>query len=343
MIRARRFCAVIVTIVAGGCQPPPADTVLTGRTMGTTYTVRITGCPQATCGNRRQHAITMLLEAQEQRFSHYREDSEISRFNRHAATGWFPVSAEFAELAVLAREISALSNGAFDITVAPAVNKWGFGPARTSIANPGDTPDETDLANIRQDIGYRNLRIRQVPPALGKNRPTLTVDMSAIAKGHAVDQVACLLEQNGHDNYLVEIGGELRTAGNRPDGKSWRIGLESAQAGTPVEIIVTPGNNAVATSGDYRNYFERDGKRYSHMLDPASSRPVDNGLTAVSVIAPGAAQADALATALLVAGAERGMQLATENDIAALFTAIQNNTTSVRYSPAFAAYLPDSD
>ncbi len=342
MLCLRRLAAVIVTIVAGGCQPAPPDSVLTGHTMGTTYTVRITGCAPADCGARQHAAIEAMLEAQEQRFSHYREDSEISRFNRHGDSAWFPVSAELAELAELAAAISELSRGAFDISVAPAVNAWGFGPPAALSGNSA-LPDAATIAGAGQAIGYRNLQIRLSPPALRKLLPQLQLDMSAIAKGHAVDQLAYLLEDSGHRNYLVEIGGELRTAGVRADGTPWRVGLEAPDGGLPVQFIITPGSNAVATSGDYRNFFVRDGTRYSHTLDPLSARPVNHGLAAVSVIAPSAAQADALATALLVLGPERGLVLATEQHIAALFTLRSGTELQTRATPELAAYLLDTD
>ena len=285
-------------------------------------------------------AIAKLLEAQEQQFSHYRSDSEVSRFNQHDSKDWFPVSAELAELAQLANEISQLSEGAFDITVAPAVNIWGFGPDAEGA--DGSIPEAAILARTGRSIGYQNLLIRRSPPALGKTQTALAIDMSAIAKGHAVDQLAYALEQDGHTDYLIEIGGELRTSGSRPDGKAWRIGLEAADKALPIEFVVAPGNNAVATSGDYRNFFVRAETRYSHAIDPATARPIRHGLAAVSVVAPSAAQADGLATALLVLGMERGMQLAIKHDIAALFTARGADGLSTRATPALSAYLLDS-
>ncbi len=320
----------------------PPDSVLTGHTMGTTYTVRIAGCAPAACGERQHAAIRAMLAAQEQIFSHYREDSEISRFNRHGDTAWYPVSAELAELTKLATAISELSQGAFDISVAPAVNAWGFGPP-AALTGARALPDAALLADAGHAIGYRKLRIRSSPPALRKLHPQLQLDMSAIAKGHAVDQLAYMLEDSGYPNYLVEIGGELRAAGVRSDGKPWRVGLEAPDGGLPVKFIITPGSNAVATSGDYRNFFVSDGTRYSHALDPRRARPVNHGLAAVSVVAPSAAQADALATALLVLGPEHGLQLATEQHIAALFTLRSGTELQTRATPELAAYLLDAD
>lgn len=337
MSRPLQFTLLIVATLVGGCQPQAPESMLTGRTMGTSYTVRIVNCT-GECEQGMARAIKSRLLALEHRFSHYQHDSELSRFNRHTTTDWFPASTELVAVAQLALEISQLSEGAFDITVGSAVNLWGFGP-RDLDHKDGQPPDDTSVQLARTAIDYRQLNVRHSPPALQKTNPALTLDMSAIAKGYAVDQLAYLLENAGFTNFLIEIGGELRAAGARPDGQNWRIAIEPPAATRGIEFIVQPGNNAVATSGDYRNFFEHNGMRYSHAIDPASGRPVNSQLAAVSVIAPNTAQADALATALLVLGLERGMALATQQDIAAVFIERDGAQFIAHRTEAFSSYL----
>ncbi len=327
------LAAIIVTTFAGGCQPSPQASSISGRTMGTTYTVRITGCDGGGCAARYREQLADELQRLNRIFSHYDPGSELSRFNAQADSDWFAVSPELVEVVELAAAVSRQTAGAFDITVAPAVDAWGFGAAAAKQP-PG-------AAGIPA-AGYAALESRRAPPALRKRNPALRIDLSAIAKGYAVDRLAYLLEADGLADYLVEIGGELRTAGVRPDGTPWRIGIEPPDSGLAVDYVVTPGNAAVASSGDYRNFYIADGKRIAHTIDPRSGIPVDNGLAAVSVIAPSAAQADALATALMVMGPAAGFGFAQQQELAAMFTTRDGARLQTRYTPAFADYLLES-
>ncbi len=322
------LAALIVTTITGGCQPAPEATVLSGRTMGTTYTVRITRCPGPGCAARYRELLEGELVRLNRIFSHYDPDSA------HGDDDWVAVAPELVEVAELATTISAQTGGAFDMTVAPAVEAWGFGATVTA----GPPPAGTALPAI----GYAALLSRRMPPALRKTNPALRIDASAIAKGYAVDRLAYLLEADGITAYLVEIGGELRTAGTRPDGTPWRIGIEPPDDSPAVEYVVTPGAAAVASSGDYRNFYRVGDKRIAHTIDPRKGTPVDNGLAAVSVIAPSTAQADALATALMVMGPEAGPAFALEQNLAALFTVRDATGLRTSFTPAFAAYLYDS-
>ncbi len=311
---------------------------MTGRTMGTNYTLRLGDCESGDCTSTFREPVENLLDSLNDRFSHYRENSELSRFNRHDNSEWFAVSPELAAVAALALEISAISEGAFDITVAPAVNTWGFGPG-PSVTHAGKAPNSADVEAAIGNISYQLLQVRQSPPALRKINPQLEIDMSAIAKGYAVDRIAFLLESSGINDYLVDIGGEVRTAGARPDGKAWRVGIEPPDAQLALEFVVVPGNQAVATSGDYRNFQVIEGERFSHTIDPVTGKPVTHGLASVSVITPNTAQADALATALMVLGPERGPELAAKEKLAALFIFRNKTGLQSQYTPEFAAYL----
>lgn len=304
-----------------------------GMTMGTTYAVRLRSCEPADCGEL-QAAVQARLAQLEARFSHYDPESPVARFNRADTTDWFPMDAELLSVIDYALSISWQSEGAFDITAAPLVDAWGFGPEqRTGV------PDARELARLREHVGFRKLSIRESPPALAKSDPELRIDLSAIAKGYAVDQVALLLEGRGINDYLIDIGGEVRTSGVRRRGSPWRVGIEPPDAGLSIRHIITPLSEAVASSGDYRNYFEADGKRYSHALDPRTGRPVTHDLAAVTVIQPSTIQADALATMLLVMGPETAISYAEERDIPALFWLRTEQGPAAVNTRAFNRYL----
>ncbi len=313
---------------------PPAEEGWTfeGSTMGTTFTVRAADCPGLTCRSLGPQ-IKTRLSIMTHRLSHYEPDSELSKFNRYTGQNWFPVSQDLFNVVEYALVISDMSNGAFDITAAPAINAWGFGPETTS-----EIPDENSVARAIRLTGFEKVSTRAAPPALRKNDSEVTLDLSALAKGYAVDQLALLLESNGITDYLVEIGGEVRTAGVHPNGHPWRIGIESPEGGLDISFIVTPGDEAVATSGDYRNYYIVDEKRFSHTIDPATGRPVTHNLASVSVILPSAMQADALATLLMVLGPEAGLKLAEDRLMPALFFVREQNGVNAFYSSEFARY-----
>lgn len=274
---------------------------LTGRTMGTSYSVKTVGFAPLDL----QGAIDEKLEEINDQMSTYRDKSELSRFNRAPANVWFPVSKQTAEVALEAARISRLSDGAFDSTIGKLVNKWGFGPDGRATKIPTDGEISTHLAHI----GWDKVEARLNPPSLRKLDPNLYVDYSGIAKGFGVDAVANLLESVGIMNYMVEIGGEIRTSG-RKYKSPWKIAIELPKNGRHIFSVIKLENAALATSGDYRNYRESGGKRLSHLIDPKTGRPVTHKLASVSVIADSSAESDAWATALIVMGEKKGIELA---------------------------------
>ncbi len=284
-----------------------------GPTMGTAYqcsvvSSRVTQSLQQAVGSR-------LAEINRQ-MSTYDAESELSQFNQHETETWFSVSHETAEVVRFALEIAKATDGAFDPTVGPAVNLWGFGPE----GRRRDPPSDDAIAQARQRIGYQQVEVRIDPPALRKTNPQVYVDLSAVAKGYASDEIGRLLQEQGVSSYMVEIGGEVATRGTKPDGAPWRIGIEKPDsAGRSIQMVVELSGDAVATSGDYRNFFQLDGTRYSHTIDPTTSRPVTHNLATVTVRADTCMEADALATALLVMGPERGYDWSEDHDIAAFF------------------------
>ncbi|MCF1184749.1 FAD:protein FMN transferase [Marichromatium gracile] len=321
-------------LALAGCAQDDAPVELQGRTMGTHYSVKLYGLPDTLSVEQLQAQIDARLEQVNDLMSTYRPDSELSRFNASDSGDWFPVSLELAALVALAERISIFSIGAFDVTVGPAVNLWGFGPGQP----PEQLPSDAQLAEVRERIGFPRLEYRLDPPALRKEKPGVYVDLSGIAKGHGVDQVAAVLEAAGVTDYLAEVGGELRASGTKPDATPWRIAIERPEPGVrEVHRIVTLHDAAMATSGDYRNFYEHDGKLYSHTINPITARPVTHTLASVSVIAADCAQADALATALLVLGPEAGLALAEAHDIAAFFVVREGDGYSDRATSRFAA------
>lgn len=304
--------------------------------MGTTWSVKVANMPPGLEAKDLFQRIDRKLAWVNGMMSTYDPESELSRFNATGSTAWFEVSKPLAELVDRAQAYAILSDGAFDVTVGPAVRLWGFGPDGVRFEPPADDA----VAAVLERIGYAHLQVRHSPPGLRKARADLDVDLSAIAKGYGVDQIAAVLDEAGMSDYLVEIGGELRASGKRPDGNPWRIAVERPDPATrEVYGVVELSDAAMATSGDYRNFFEHAGKLYSHTIDPARARPVEHSLASVSVIAENCASADALATTLLVLGPERGFEAALGQGAAVLFVLRAGDGFEHRATPAFEKYL----
>jgi len=292
-----------VALAAAGCVRG-SEHKLEGRTMGTTYHVTVVSRVEPA---DLQAKIDRRLDEVNRTFSTYIEDSELNRFSRFPRAGEeFPVSRDFLAVMTAAARVYSLSGGAWDGTVRPLVDLWGFGPARPVDEPPPPAKIEALLA----DVGFDRIEIR--PRALVKRQASVTLDLSSIAKGYGVDQVAEVLRREGLSDFLVEIGGEIYGAGSRRDGRPWRVGINRPRVeAAPDEIyrVATLRDGAFATSGDYRNYFVRDGVRYSHVLDPRTGRPVTNGVVSISVLAPDCTLADGLATAVMVMGKDAGLAL----------------------------------
>ena len=249
------------------------------------------------------------LDYLNQQFSTYLSNSTISRFNQHKSTAAFPVSTEFLTVIKAAQTISQQTEGAFDITIAPLINLWGFGPEFKV-----NVPVEKDIHAIKAWVGYEKLNILESSSSLQKSTPHLIIDLSAIAKGYAVDQVAATLENHQLHDYLVEIGGEIKLKGKNPNGDNWRIAIQQPDT-RKAQASITLSQTAVATSGDYHNYFEANGQRYSHTLDPSTGKPITHKLASVTVLHESTMIADALATAISVMGPEKGMIFAERHHI----------------------------
>ncbi len=321
---------------------PPADPTLEfgGITMGTTYTIKLLppedGIDAAALGRR----LPQILTEVDNRMSTYQAGSELSRLNRNPSTEWIEVSPELFSVLQLALEANRITQGAFDITVGPLVNLWGFGPDPV----PQDVPDETQIRLALERTGIEKLALDPVTHSIRKDRADLYLDLSGIAKGYAVDQVADYLDSIYIQNYLVEVGGEIRASGHNSSGADWRIGIEKPESGDrKVQRIIRLNRSGMATSGDYRNFYIRDGKRYAHIIDPRTGRPAEHALNSVSILHETCAMADALATGLLVLGPDQAMTVAAQTGIAAYFVIETDNGLSEKYTPEFASHLADGN
>jgi len=265
-------------------------------------------------------AIRAAVEARladiDQKLSTYRPDSELSRFNAHLATRPFEVSPTVIEVFELGREIGDTTGGAFDLTVAPLVAAWGFGPG----GGQPRTPAADEIARLRERVGCANVEIDAGASTLRKLRSDVVCDVNGIAQGYTVDKLAADLEALGFVDYMVEVGGEVKARGRKANGEPWRIGIEKPVAGQrTIGDVVPLSRAALSTSGDYRDFYEAEGVRLSHTVDPRTGRPVAHALASVSVIHESCATADALCTALMVMGPEEGLNFALKKGLAARF------------------------
>lgn len=311
--------------------------VLEGETMGTYYSIKYVPDSNSPPQNVLQTEIDRILEEVNDQMSTYRPHSELSRFNQSREINTpFPVSPATAKVVSEAIRINKMTDGALDVTVGPLVNLWGFGPEGRLTHQPS----EDELEKRKQWIGIDYLAVEG--NALIKKIPELYVDLSSIAKGYGVDAVAEYLISQNITNYMVDIGGEVRTQGVNGNDKLWRIAIEKpANDGTKqsVQLIIEPGDNSIATSGDYRNYFEENGVRFSHTIDPTTGHPIKHNLVSITVIVPTCMSADGLSTGLNVLGPEKGLAVANELNIPVFMIVKTENGFEERYSKAFAPFL----
>lgn len=329
--------APVICLLLTGCARAPQELVLSGPTMGTTYSVKVAAPPAGIDGSTVRTAIDQVLDRIDRDMSGYRDDSTISRFNASTSTDWFEVPHDLIQVVSEALTVAELSQGALDITVAPLVNLWGMGAAgpRTGL------PSDAQIALAQARVGYRKLEIREDTPALRKQAPELTVDLNAVAPGYAVDLLYARLVSMGLTNFMIDIGGEVRARGRNAKGELWRIAVERPIDAEPVPYaILQLDDMAVTTSGEYRHYVVHDGHRYSHTIDPRTGRPVEHALLSVVVVSPTALQADAWATAFNVLGEEAGYALAQQRAMPVMFIVDAGaGQLASRMTPQFKKYV----
>lgn len=313
------FCSFLLAVLSA-CQKEGISNPLlsySGSALGTTYSIKIPApLPDHLTYQELQNDISVLLKDIDDSMSTFNPESDLYQFNHRDQTEWFPVADPFYQVVTNALRIGHLTDGAFDISIGGIVDLWGFGPSLKL-----DTiPTEDQIRQLLDHVDYRKIKTRPDPPAIRKTDRRMVIDLSAIAKGYAVDRVAAFFDKQGILSYLIEIGGEIRTKGTKESQKPWRIAIEKPVINQrSIYKIVELMNLSMATSGDYRNYFVKDGRRYSHMINPYTGKPVETDIASVSVVHRSCMIADAFATAFMVLGPQKGMRIAEKENLAVLF------------------------
>lgn len=305
---------------------------LSGEAMGTTWTVKFVGSKKSTSANDLQSGIQQQLDTVDTQMSTWKPESNLSRFNNAAAGSWQTLPPELFGVLEKSLKLARDTDGAYDPTVGPLVNLWGFGAGPKTRT----TPDAESLTAARVRVDWQQIQLDSTT-LRAKQPGNVSVDLSSIAPGFAVDQIARYLEKNGIRNFLIEHGGELRARGHRPGGKGWRVGIEQPDTDADMAMVIILNNRASGSSGDYRKFYELDGKRYSHHIDPRTGAPVTHELASVTVIADDCLQADSTAAALSILGPDAGFAYAEKNHIAALFLVRSNTGFTQIMTPAFQA------
>lgn len=315
-----KYYWIVFVVLLAGCGQQQSIQI-DGLTMGTTYSVQLHEVPAGMQIAELQTQFELRLTKIIDQMSTYEEASDISRFNQQQSNDWYTVSPEFVRLVAIAEKLNGDTHGAFDITVGPLVELWGFGSRITA-----QRPTDVQVQAVLEQVGHSHLEWKQEPSSIRKQIGQLQIDLSALAKGYGVDVLSNYLSELGVQDFLVEIGGELRASGVNLEGRSWQVGVQRPDSDqSQAVVVVNLDNQAIATSGDYLNFYVEDGQRYSHILDPRSGYPTKHQTASVTVVAESTALADAWATALLVVGENEGLALAKEHSIAAIFMIRQSN------------------
>ncbi|MEC4728554.1 FAD:protein FMN transferase [Shewanella sp. D64] len=323
-----------LTFFVLGCSNPAEIISLSGNTMGTTYHIKVVPNEHLPEANLLQAEIDLALEKVNDQMSTYRPDSELSLFNSTGFEETVTVSADMATVIKEGIHLYQVTDGALDITLGPLVNLWGFGPDK----RPTEIPSKEVVAEAKARTGIEYLSVDG--NRLGKTKGDLYVDLSSIAKGFGVDVIARILDQYHVTGYLVEIGGELSVFGDKMDGSAWRVAIEQPDVDDrEVQQVIAPGNMAIATSGDYRNYYEEDGRQFSHLIDPRTGYPIDHRLASVTVLHKECMIADGYATAMMVLGTEASLELAQREGLAIMLIEKQDTGFKVFYSDAFLPFV----
>jgi thiamine biosynthesis lipoprotein len=312
------LAAVAVTIGIAGCAAAPRETLLAGETMGSAWTAKVVGplpIPEAEL----LHGMQARFEAVNRALSTYRPDSALSRFNDDATGHWLEIEPELAAVMGYALDLAARSDGAYDVTVGPLVNLWGFGPDLATRK----VPDPAAIAAARERVGWRKVEV-DIAAARARKPPGVRVDLSSLGKGRGVDRVAEYLDSVGVSNYLVDLSGKLRGRGRNARGEFWRVAVETPGADDPSGPSIAPPaivelrDESVATAGDYRRFFEVDGKHYSHIIDPRTGFPVAHATVSATALAADCMAADAWATVFMAMAPADALRLAETASIPAL-------------------------
>lgn len=334
------FLAVALLVLAG-CDNASTSTktglVLEGKTMGTYWRVSLAGVDDAR-RTELHEKIQAQLDGDDRLLSTYKADSALSLFNRSHSTEPYPVTEAMSDIVTTSLRIGAKTEGAMDITVGPLVNLWGFGPDK----QPVKTPNQAQIETAKARTGLQHLTVinRAGQQWLQKDLPDLYVDLSTIGEGYAADHLAGLMEQNGISRYLVSVGGAVVTRGINAEGKAWRVAIQKpTDRENAVQAVVDLNGHGISTSGSYRNYYELEGKRLSHVIDPKTGEPIQHKLVSATVIATTAMEADGWDTGLMVLGSEKAKQLAEKEGLAVYLITKEGEGFTTWMSPQFKTFL----
>ncbi len=332
MFSVRIIFFIIIVCFISACQPESSYIHLNGFTMGTTYQITLK-TDQKTAANLQQNIDTELLKIN-QLMSTYIDDSELSLFNQSTSVTCQNISDETYYVIKSAIDVSKETQGKFDVTIGPLILEWGFDKKHTDDR----VPNELIIERLLQQIGYNKIHFGD--HCIQKQHASLSINLSAIAKGYGVDQIAQLLKNNLVENYLVEIGGETASKGVNPKLIPWRLAIEAPiEKKRQIQQIFSPSGLGVATSGDYRNYFEKDGVRFSHTIDPTTGKPITHNLVSVTVLHQQTMLADAYATAFMVMGADQAIVFAEQNNLPIYLLVKNENGFDAVYTSAFKKHL----
>ncbi len=313
----RLLAILALALLLSACQPGGGETELSGDVQGTTYHIKMVLGGQTVALEELRKGVEETFANIDIKLSNYRDDSEISKLNRQKTTEWLPVSREIADILAIASEVHEKSSGCLDLTIKPLFDLWGFSRHETKV------PAQADIDKVLAHVGMDKIEMDQQNLRLKKKDPEVAIDLSAIAQGYTVSAIAQLLESKGIQNYMAEIGGEMKVKGRKANGEEWRIAIEKPTPFTrEVQKIISihqQNGEAVMTSGTYRNFFEEQGKVYSHIINPKTGKPVDHHLLSVTVLHDDPTWADAWDTALLCLGEDEGLKAAEANRLRALF------------------------
>ncbi|EDN7231151.1 FAD:protein FMN transferase ApbE [Salmonella enterica subsp. enterica] len=342
MTFCRAVCLATAFLLMGCDEAPqtttsPAAQVLEGKTMGTIWRVSVVGI-DAKRAAELQTKIQTQLDADDRLLSTYKNDSALMRFNHSRSLAPWPVSEAMADIVTSALRLGAKTDGAMDITVGPLVNLWGFGPDRQPQHIP--TPAQIDTAKAKTGLQHLQVIDRAGHQFLQKDLPELYVDLSTVGEGYAADHLARLMEQEGIACYLVSVGGALSSRGMNAQGQPWRVAIQKpTDRENAVQAIVDINGHGISTSGSYRNYYELDGKRVSHVIDPQTGRPIEHNLVSVTVIAPTALEADGWDTGLMVLGTQKAQEVVRREGLAVFMIMKEGEGFKTWMSPQFKTFL----
>lgn len=305
--RVVTLCLIALLSGAAGCSKPPAPTSLTGEAMATTWTLQIADPITQAQATEVETLIHQEFQSVVQAVSHWQKDSDLSRWNRSLSTGWQSVPEPLVEMVKVAQKIGRETEGALDITAAPLVELWGFGPTPRREA----LPSQEEISHILRQVGWQHLELNPEARQLRKDQPEVQINVASVTEGYVMDRLITMLKAKGIQHFLLEVGGEVAAVGHPPEGGPWRVGIQAPDQDKGASLESLPLSDlCIATSGSYRHRYEKDDHSYSHILDPRAGRPIEHKLVSVSVIHPSCILADGYATALMVLGPVEGREVA---------------------------------